>query len=592
MNTGDPSHLNYRCPRCQALLTAKPEDAGTRRECPHCGKMIKVPGVPHIAGNDPQAKTSDHSGTVSSRGVANVAVTCPVCGTRMYATPAQIGQTMVCPDCLETVPVELTSPPPPDTTPQSASKPGSEASVKSSATTASGSVPPSLSADDDEFKLADEVEVPSTAIVPKDLLELVERERKESGVAAHPNEKSAAAAHNTTTGNSTASAAASKSTSPASADTGKDKPRKSPSDDEATSPPDEFRVQCPVCDTMIYASANELGRTKTCPDCYTEVLIKRPAPKPRRVNKVVEVEDDESFTLEDPADLEVYHELVESSLATREQTMLEEAEARQRERKQKMPPLPDRPLIDGVFRMLFEPSTLIRWGLFTLFLFVIGSNIVWTVNNVSKGGIYWAYAIGLGIMSLFVIVLGGAFVTVSCLAVIQESAVGSDKVESWPDLNILEWMFDGFYVMFALFYSITPGMLLAPILGCAGAPSWFSAVVTGTICFFMFPIVQLSLLEGASLTTPFTTPVLETLRTQTRLWVQFYAIVGGIILIVLVGGLYVPVNSAILRLLVCIVWAGCLLFYYRLLGRLAWACHEHAAEQERKARRAAETSAD
>ena len=114
MNSSSDSSVSYLCPRCQAKLTAHVEDAGQRRECPQCGKLVKVPGtsraVPrHRAG--PVRPGESDAASAPGRGIANLPVICPLCGTRMYATRQQMGQTMVCPDCLESVVVPDQAPP-------------------------------------------------------------------------------------------------------------------------------------------------------------------------------------------------------------------------------------------------------------------------------------------------------------------------------------------------------------------------------------------------------------------------------------------------------------------------------------------------
>ncbi|MFO7905012.1 MAG: hypothetical protein R6U98_20270, partial [Pirellulaceae bacterium] len=99
MTSSGRSSVTYLCPRCHAKLSANAEDAGERRECPHCRKVLKVPGT-----GTPADSTSQRSHSPSKTGgIANIPVICPLCGTRMYATTDQIGQTMVCPDCLESV---------------------------------------------------------------------------------------------------------------------------------------------------------------------------------------------------------------------------------------------------------------------------------------------------------------------------------------------------------------------------------------------------------------------------------------------------------------------------------------------------------
>jgi len=565
VNAADDSSLTYLCPHCKARLKARPADAGTRRECPRCGKMVKVPGsagAPTHSGERTPGQSVDadkQTGRIAGQGVANIAIVCPVCGTRMYATRGQVGGTMVCPDCLETVSIELPAPPAraQDTgsnTAKDEKKNADPRPLVAESDVVSGPDSATPTDDDDELKLSEPIDVPRAAVLPKDLLDVVEQEEKRDRILA---------------GDLPAVPPPAPSSVPA-----------EPVPDGE--PPREYGVKCPVCDTMIYVTKQEIGQTKTCPDCYSPVVIPPPAPKRKRVNEVEMDDDGETFTLAAPVDLEVYRKVAETELPTPGEMTLAEAEKRIQEREGARPTLPDHPLWHRLLRMLYEPSAIVRWGLASIVVYVLGSLAIWTMVNASKGGKFMIFAAGAAVGFMIVTVIGGTFISVSLLAVLQESSDGSDKVMAWPDLNFIDWMFDCLYVVLALFYSVTPGMLIASALSCAGAPPWLTGSLTFVGFFVLFPIVQLSLLEGASLGTPFTTPIIDSLRDQPRLWLTFYAITGAMILTVGMGGMFVPVDSSLAVLLVSIVWAFCLFVYFRLLGRLTWACRERAGRRDKK----------
>ena len=113
MTTPGRGAVSYLCPRCHAALTAKAEDAGQRQECPHCGKTLKVPGTSPSPTQPPavsRPEAAKPTPAPSVAGLTNIAVRCPVCGTRLYAAREQAGKSLVCPDCLETVAVPPASP--------------------------------------------------------------------------------------------------------------------------------------------------------------------------------------------------------------------------------------------------------------------------------------------------------------------------------------------------------------------------------------------------------------------------------------------------------------------------------------------------
>ncbi len=87
-------------------METQPGSGGQRLVCPGCGKTVKVPGG--TASGTPSAAEPDGESSGSQRpGIANIPIICPFCRSRMYASRAQVGKTMVCPDCLETVAVEV-----------------------------------------------------------------------------------------------------------------------------------------------------------------------------------------------------------------------------------------------------------------------------------------------------------------------------------------------------------------------------------------------------------------------------------------------------------------------------------------------------
>ncbi len=248
MTSPGDSSVSYLCPQCQTQLTAKAADAGQRHACPKCGKLAKVPGVPgrRTDGGTGAAADASEASATPRRGIANIPLICPLCGTRMYATKEQVGQLMVCPDCLESVAVPDLSPPP--------RKP-SAAPPQPSTTTAAAAGPPGPVAppvagsdkeDDDDLKLSEPVELPRHRSVSKQLAELLDEQED-----ASPGRRACDA-----TASSPPSAAA-----------------------KRPQPGGEFTAKCPVCDTLIYVTQEDVGQQRTCPDCFSPMVIKPARPK-------------------------------------------------------------------------------------------------------------------------------------------------------------------------------------------------------------------------------------------------------------------------------------------------------------------------
>lgn len=112
------NEIQFQCPHCDAQHRAPVEFAGNRQPCSDCGKTIRLPSyVP--ASQTPNAHSS------SARSHQNIAgsivMSCPVCKTQLFAKADQIGQEILCENCLESVVVEA---------PRESSKPPSKAPVQ------------------------------------------------------------------------------------------------------------------------------------------------------------------------------------------------------------------------------------------------------------------------------------------------------------------------------------------------------------------------------------------------------------------------------------------------------------------------------
>ena len=233
--------------------------------------------------------------------------------------------------------------------------------------------------------------------------------------------------------------------------------------------------------------------------------------------------------------------------------------------------MPENPLLTGVFGFLAYPAALFRWGLISG---VVWLAVVTTLTGFAyfqAGGVAVMVGLGCALGLVAIGLTGGAFVAVTCLAIVQESSTGEDEITGWPDLNFLEWWMEGLYVLVACVYSATPGMLVLWLLRLLGVPSLVGTFFAMLSLFAFFPIVLLSLLESASLNVPLTRPILNSLQSNRRLWVIFYVQSITILVVLLVSGLIIKLQSSLLVTVMAAIWSLALMLYFRLLGRLAWA---------------------
>lgn len=549
MTSSGPSSVTYLCPQCQAKLTARPEDAGKRRKCPRCGKVVKVPGTREQG----EAASSRSRAASTTGGIANIPVICPLCGTRMYATPDQIGQTMVCPDCLESVVVPNRSPPKRQT-PKPSADSAAEASPPSanSPETSSGGEAKSSSAGEpeeaDEYKLADEVELPPHRTLSPTLGRLVDRHIEPVQGDEEPG----------------AGAAGSHDVEP-------------PESSHASARSGSFPVKCPVCDTMLEATEDEIGTTKKCPDCFSLIEIKRPPPTRRRVHRRPESEgEEEDFVLSDPVPLDVYRPTDREGVP---RTVGEEALRNARRAREEQRPdgseLPLAPLWSGLFAFLLDTATVVR--------IIVGGLLLGGMMKLAH--VSAAAAMAANPVHQFLAMIGSvatlvlgivtiSLVSTNFLTVLQQSAEGMDRVQGWPENSLVEWITEGMAYFMAAFFAVTPGMLLILLFPGIRTNPPLAGSLIGVSLYVLFPMTQLSILESASVTTPASKLVWESVREQFLLWCTFYLMTFVLAWAVVVALLLVSFSDptfVVIGLGMFISFVA--LLYARMLGRLVWACH-------------------
>ena len=193
---------------------------------------------------------------------------------------------------------------------------------------------------------------------------------------------------------------------------------------------------------------------------------------------------------------------------------------------------------------------------------------------IAMGDMYclWLFSQGMGIaarcfaLPLFLIsLLVYSYASACFLAILEGTASGYDKIEDWPTGLWREW-----------FWTLpsTVGMLVAALMVGAAIgrfmtdTSWAPTLI---IAFFLYPILQFSVVENGSLMDPVSVPVWRSLRRVWWAWLIFYvATAAGIVLLALVVGVFFLVDPVVGVAVAGVLECACLFMYARLLGRLAW----------------------
>lgn len=386
----------------------------------------------------------------------------------------------------------------------------------------------------------------------------------------------------------------------------------------------EFSGPCPLCGTRYVATDDQIGRTIRCPDCHSKFEILEPLPGARQPLRRggSSRDDDDEFRLSEPDDLFGIRAPTDDPLGSLDaldtgaalplgnsvrplptaaswprddpgttghgrlaEAALRQAEAELDAREVEERGLPPNPLTNGLLKCFADPSLLIRWLLLALALQVDIS----AVNGaIARAMINDAMAQFLSLMmGTFAFLFGvGILVSgsVTLLTITQDTASGRDRIESWPNANFIDWVFDAFFVVCALVACLVVGAVTGQVFRPFGLViyAWGLVISVGLSVAIVFPIYLLAALETGLAVNPISGPVFRSLNLVRGTWIQFSCISVGLAVVAVLGWQVRHAESAILNFVAAAIAIGVLMVYFRLLGRLTWICQEAIADDDHR----------
>ena len=466
---------------------------------------------------------------------------CPVCECRLTATQDQVGQTIVCPDCLEAVfvpqPPESPSGPKPagsDTVSSAPNSPAPNDLAQGEASAAPPAPEPPSGGDaapeEDGYRLADDDD--ELRLAPPEPRPGVEHFVTRSDVDVN-------ALRGTPE---------------------KEPARPAPPPKPSASPPLRvFTIRCDVCETRIDVRESDIGRTVHCPDCGTAMTVE--APRPEQV-QTVSLDDLEGgdLKLTEAAPVPVYQEMVKEA---EQKVLREEQEQRERGRRPEPVPLPAKPLLHGVADIFKDVAT---WGILivlTVMIFVQSALATYTLELQAKEDSLTILVIGMGALStafsLFALIFGFALL----LLVLTETADGYNQIREFIDFFAFEWLTDGLFCVAALAYSVLPAVILTQV---TCIPMIGGVILALISAWLLFPVIFLSMQETTSWMGLYSPEIFRTLREHQRKWMLFY---GETAVLGIVSLPLFLVKLSIMWLIVpSVLTAVAAVLYFRILGRL------------------------
>jgi hypothetical protein len=254
------------------------------------------------------------------------------------------------------------------------------------------------------------------------------------------------------------------------------------------------------------------------------------------------------------------------------------------------PRLPRWPLLTGVLLFLAYRQAIIRWIVLSVVLAIVlllaGGAVTLTPPALPAGnrGSALVGAAGTNILQLIMtaaaVVLGamwGVAASINLLAIAQDTSSGNDEIENWPEEVFLDWFPNAFFVIDSFLLSVVPGVAIVwfrPELAGAGVLLVLSSLL------FLFPIALLSMSEAGSPLLPFSARVLRSLVRCPGTWLMFYFETGLLVFAAVLGLASLLFGGVLMLLPVSALLVLVMMLYFRLLGRLAWACGSSAADAD------------
>jgi DNA-directed RNA polymerase subunit M/transcription elongation factor TFIIS len=343
--------------------------------------------------------------------------------------------------------------------------------------------------------------------------------------------------------------------------------------------PKYIAVKCTHCDTLLYATEKQVGKSITCPDCGKAHQVVPPArPKPSRS---VVARDADTPQLDPAAAPGERPPVMISAGSKMDFELREEAdyaraveESRRTGKPMKIdvrgrPIMPRWPLLTGVLPFMFSHGVPVRW----LALSVGFYCSIWLLLT----GVQLAFSGGMGAIAGMCLFAAGCVATMLCasltaafmLAIVGESSEGNNEVQGWP--SFFDSFGDLFLFVVAGTVSFFPGWLVSQFVLDRLELHGLSIAVSVLVGF---PVVLLSQLDIGSMWAVLSPKVLRSMVRCPISWLTFYVESAAILAACLAAAV-----TGMLSLYIPLSVAGVLL-YARLLGRLGWRLAEALADEE------------
>lgn len=236
------------------------------------------------------------------------------------------------------------------------------------------------------------------------------------------------------------------------------------------------------------------------------------------------------------------------------------------------------PFYIGIFGIFTDPPLLLRVAAYsvglTVVLYLLGNATILAdpvrdqMVSAIIACVFFAIAAALVLISFS-----------SCLlAIAADTANGEDKVQSWPDWSVTEWILPALYIPVAGALAALPGIIMSSMFLAVGeGAQWFAPFPPLVTFLAIFPILFGSMLTESSLFYLLSGTVLKSFRSHGDGWISFYILSFFVFLFASLGAVLVEAGIQMegsglvfMSAIAAVLFVFLLILYFRLLGRLMW----------------------
>ena len=321
----------------------------------------------------------------------------------------------------------------------------------------------------------------------------------------------------------------------------------------ALAPGDDFRVRCPICESITYAKVSQVGKKIRCHDCHSTILVPKP-PKPK-VKYQPDIESAKAFTFQDadgtgdnPRPVDPFRKSAEELLRNAEASVVEQDDD------WTVPSLRD--WAAGVFGIFRDPMVVGQLVILTGLASVPACVFVVLQNPVLLIGLF------VSLLLLSAVVIANGF------AILQSVANGEKKVSEWPLIDIIAWMGPLLMTIAALMVASGPVLILGNLVFGVSLTMVTMAMLS---IYVLFPFVLLSMLDEESVFVPFSIDVSKSVTRCSEQWGALYLSSGILFFVLFLIFLASAGMPPMMRVVVSIAATIATTFiYFALIGQLAY----------------------